>query len=424
MTTEERAAAGGSIEEAKRVAATLRLNDPDFREHHEYETYRLLQEHLPAAWVTGEMGESWLFTRYEDCRYLLQHWELFSSDVGHQVGIKWIPQTTDPPEQREYRKILEPMLSPPVMADLEPDIERFANELIDNMIAAKRFDFMESFAVPFPTIIFCRLMGFPVEDHAMLMRWERLLLHGNATVTLEAEGIPLGPDGKPDTAASLALRQQTSQAMIAYLARLFEERRREPRDDVMTKLLTAKYEDERLLTQDELIRIGYLFFLGGLDTVTGALGLIMRTLAEQPKIRHEFTALLDDRHKLDDAVEELLRYHATVNVPRRATQGCPVAGVHVEAEQNLIAGLVAANRDPRQFERPDEIVLDRHPNPHLAFAVGVHRCLGIHLARRELRIGLKALHTRMPEYRVEPGKQPRLYTDGLRGLHSLPLEVI
>lgn len=410
---------------AAEVAAHVRLDDPEFREKTEYDVYRLLQQHLPAVKVKGEVShdrDPWLFTRFEDCKFIQQHPEVFSNDIYRHMQVKYVPQQIDPPEQREYRKILEPLFSPQEMEPLEPDIEKFAHELLDPMVAAGSFDFMPAFSVPFPTIIFCRLMGFPLVDHTQLMRWSHILLHGHSTVIAKHEGLAHGE--KPDPKVAEALVAETRQKVIDYIAGLLDERRKAPTGDLMSRLLAARYNDERPLDQQELMNICYLFFLGGLDTVTGVLGMCIKSLAERPADRERFIATLNDPQKLTMAIEELLRFNATVNPPRRVKGNCTLAGVELQNDDLIVTAVAGANRDPEIFANPDDLVFDRQPNPHLTFSVGVHRCLGIHLARRELRIGLKAIHERMPNYRITPGQEPKLFTSGLRGLYSLPLDII
>lgn len=406
------------------IAAGLRTDDPDFRENLEFEVYDLFRRELPAARLPMEKNGDWLFTRYDDVRQIFLAHETFSNNVYRFADVRYIPQQIDPPEQREYRKILEPMFSPQNMSRLEPDIEKFAHELIDGMMAAKSFDFMDAFAVPFPTIIFCRLMGFPLEDHPKLLRWSRILLHGRATAFADEFGLTeRDASGRPTDESVNRLFAQAQQDALAYLDGLIAARRREPQDDLLTQLLDVRYEGQRPLSHEEVRNMSYLFMIAGLDTVTAALGLITRTFAERPAERRKLVSIIGDKGAMDLAVEELLRFHASVDPHRRAAASCPFAGADLQEDQIIIAGVGSANRDETVFERPNEIILDRHPNPHLTFAVGVHRCLGIHLARRELRIALKAIHERMPNYHIAEGATPTIYTDGMRGIHTLPLVI-
>jgi cytochrome P450 len=206
--------------------------------------------------------------------------------------------------------------------------------------------------------------------------------------------------------------------IYGYLKRLLDERRREPADDLITKLLGARYEGERALTQEELEDTLFLLFMAGLDTVASVLGLIVKGFAEDPVKRREFVALMEDPQKVADAIEELVRYHAIVTMPRRATRTIGFRGEELEENEIIACPSPAANRDPAQFPRPHELLFDRSPNRHIGFGLGPHRCLGIHLARRELRVALQAFHRRLPDYRLHPTKKPELF-GGMKGASSV-----
>jgi cytochrome P450 len=426
------------------LAKELEMSDPAFRERQEHDTYRLFRQALPVARIEQDgMLQSgaftrqpvWLFSRYADCKHILQHPEIFSSEITEEriagygrarARIELIPKSIDPPEHDVYRRILDPMFSPQVMAALEPSIEAFADQLLDRILGAgePEVEFMEAFAIPFPTIIFCRLMGFPVEDHPKLMRWAKLALHGASTVVADELGIADRDErGRPHSELVERIQLEAAAETLAYYAELIEERRRQPQDDVISRLLAARYDGERPLTREELLGTCHLLFLAGLDTVTAAFGYIIRDFAERPDQRRRFIEVMEDPKRLASAVEELLRYHATVDTTRWVTRECSYRGLQLHEHDWVTAGVASANRDEAVFENPDELDFDRHPNPHLAFAVGPHRCLGIHLARRELRIGLLAIHRRMPEYAIAPGKAPKIFTSGIRAVHSLPLTI-
>ena len=159
-------------------------------------------------------------------------------------------------------------------------------------------------------------------------------------------------------------------------------------------------------------------FLAGLDTVASAMGLVVKTFAEQPQKRREFVELMDDPRRVALAIEELIRYHAIELLPRLVVESTRFKGIHFHAEDQVICPTMAANRDPGQFENPDELVFDRVPNRHMGFGHGPHRCLGIHLARREMCIGLQVMHRRLPDYELHPDRKPELFA-GIKGASSL-----
>lgn len=400
----------------------------------EFETYALLREELPIARVEsrgrterGDTGGSWLLTRYDDSCAMLSDTDTFSSQASSYPERPWIPQAIDPPAHTAYRRILNKWFTPDAMTAMEPHLEQFAGELLDKMLEKDEFDFVADFADPFPTVIFCELFGFPLEDYPQLMDWKNTLMHssdghgrGRALALVKARelGIELDEDGEIPKDRLVDVWSSTGAALYEYFGKLLETRRQAPRQDMISWLIDAEYEGERPLTEEELLDTLFLMFMAGLDTVASALGLIVKTFAEQPDKRREFVALMDDSRRLMLATEELVRYNAIVLLPRRVTRPVEFEGVRFHVEDQVSCPTMAANRDPEQFENPDEIIFDRVPNRHMGFGHGPHRCLGLHLARRELRIALVQLHRRLPDYELHPDHKPELF-GGMKGASSL-----
>ncbi len=401
---------------------------------HEFATYALLREELPIARVEargrterGDAGGSWLLTRYDDSCAMLSDTDTFSSQAGNYPERPWIPQAIDPPAHTAYRRILNKWFTPDAMTAMEPHLERFAGELLDKMLEKDEFDFVVDFADPFPTVIFCELFGFPLEDYTQLMDWKNTLMHsadghgrGRALALAKAGelGIELDDDGEIPRDRLGDIHGNTGAALYEYFGKLLETRRQAPQRDMISWLIDSKYDGERPLTREELLDTLFLMFMAGLDTVASALGLIIKTFAELPEKRREFVALMDDPRRLMLAIEELVRFNAIVLLPRRLTRDIEFQGVRFHAEDHVSCPTMAANRDPEQFENPDEIIFDRVPNRHMGFGHGPHRCLGLHLARRELRIALVQLHRRLPDYELHPDHKPELF-GGMKGASSL-----
>ena len=424
-------------DEFNRAVSTARDFDPypgEFLEH-EFETYDLLRSHLPVARSealgSGPVGNSpgWVLTRYDDGSEVLRDAEAFSSQVANYPVRPWIPQAVDPPMHTAYRRILNPWFTMDAMAKLEPHLERYAEQLVDEMVEADEFDFVAGFADPFPTVIFCELAGFPLDDYEQIMDWKNTIMHASdghprghelATRSAQALGLDCGEGGRLPAETALAVRGNAAQEVYQYLIGLLEKRRTAPQDDLVSKLLAAQFEGERPLTQEELEDTLFLLFMAGLDTVASAFGLIVQTFAENPAKRHEFIELMEDPEKVGMAVEELVRFHSFVLLPRRITRELSFHGALFRKEDQVLVPTQAANRDPLAFEAPTELRYDRQPNRHLGYGLGPHRCLGIHLARRELRIGLQALHRKLPDYSLDPNR-PAIGFGGMKGLASLPL---
>ena len=400
----------------------------------EFEIYDLLREHLPVAKVRSAPlmpgapeTTPYVLTRHDHVSEVLRNTDDFSSQINIYPIRPWIPQAIDPPEHTGYRRILNPWFTVTEMRVLEPHIEACAEKLLDKMLELDEFDLVADFADPLPTAIFCELMGFPSEDYNRLMDWKNAIMHASdghsrglaLSYQKAAEfGLEADPSKPMDPAVSMQVRALTAAQVYAYFAELLELRRKEPRSDLITRLLTAKYEGARELSQEELEDTMFLMFMAGLDTVASVIGLVVRGFALDSAKRSEFVALMDDPQLLAPAVEELVRVHAIVTAPRRVTRDMLFHGVQF-LENDIVACVTpAANRDPDQFEQRDELVFDRSPNRHTGFGIGPHRCLGIHLARRELRIALRVLHRRLPDYRLHPDRPPEVF-GGMKGVGSL-----
>ena len=417
------------------AAREFDLTPAEFLEH-EFETYDLLRKHLPIArsecarsLAPGSVPGGWVLTRYDDGCEVLSNPQDFSNQLSQYPVRAWIPQAVDPPMHTSYRRILNPWFTAEAMAKLEPHLQQYAEELADAMLKKDRFDFVAEFADPLPTVIFCELAGFPAADYVRIMNWKNTIMHGSdghprgrELVLARAKELGLDPGGGQQVPQGtvFGVAAKAAQEVYAYFGALLDERRSSPADDLVSKLLAARYEDERPLTQEELEDTLFLLFMAGLDTVASALGLIVQTFARNESKRREFVALMEDPQKVGPAIEELVRVHAIVPLPRRVTRDLSFHGARFRKEDNAVVPTAAANRDPEEFPNPHEIVYDRSPNRHLGFGLGPHRCLGIHLARRELRVALQVLHRKLPDYRLDPERKPVAF-GGMKGLASLPL---
>ncbi len=314
-----------------------------------------------------------------------------------------IPLSVDPPNHSKYRKILDPLFAPKRMDAIEDDVAAHANRFIDAFADRGECHFTNELAVPFPSSVFLGLMGLP---------WEEL----DAFVSMK-DGIirPGGPE------ATMEERQQiqadTGQEIYRYFNEILDERAKDPRDDILTHFLQAEVDGEKL-TRDEILDICFLFLIAGLDTVTDSLTCFYTYLSQHATHRH---LLATDPSLIPSAVEELLRWETPVpGVPRWCTQETELAGCPIKTGDSVQISIGAANVDPSAFADAFDVRFDRVENPHIAFGGGVHRCLGSHLARRELRVMLREWHRRIPEYELKPGIVPE-YAMGLRHVENLEL---
>jgi cytochrome P450 len=314
-----------------------------------------------------------------------------------------IPLSVDPPGHVKYRKILDPLFAPKRMEALEDDITGRVNHFIDAFIERGECHFTNEFAVLFPSSVFLGLMGLP---------WEELdtLLHLKDGI-MRPKGDPADPD------SSSRIQRATGLEIYAYFEAILDERERQPRDDILSQFLTFEIDGEKL-TREEILDICFLFLIAGLDTVTDTLTCSFAYLGAHPDHRRQ---LVDDPALIPAAVEELLRWETPVpNVFRMAIGQTEISGCPVTAGSFIAVNLGAANVDQAEFPDAFEVRFDRASNRHLAFGGGVHRCLGSHLARRELRVAMREWHRRIPEYTVKPGIELH-YPLGLRSVENLEL---
>lgn len=344
----------------------------------------------------------WVLTRYDDIAGVLRRSNRgFVSFPNDPLGENspgsnkaMIPIELDGAEHRQYRAILDPIFSPKRVAALEPELVKAANSLIDEFIESGRCDFVNQFGLVFPGATVMAIMGWPLEDLPKLFAWTSGIMHGVAGGTQEEINAARG-------AAHMALRE--------YLLSLIAQRRQEHkvgkiREDVTGVVLEAEV-DGKKLTDDELFDLFLLMVLAGLDTVQSVLAQSVVYFADHPEKWDEMFAVPE---RIGSAVEELVRW-ASPPVPTRTVvaDSVEVGGMTLPAGERVHFPLAVGNRDPEAYPNPDEIIFDRDAKPHLGFGLGAHRCIGIHLARLELRIAFTELHRRIPRFTVDSGQRPK-----------------
>jgi cytochrome P450 len=367
--------------------------------------YDMLREHSPV--LRTDQGGT-IIARHEDVEFALRNADIFSSDM-EAVSIgnvrPLIPLQINPPEHVKYRRLLDPLFAPKQVALLENDVRKLSNQLIDDFIDSGECEFNSAFAIPLPCTVFLRLLGLPLEDLDLFLELKDNIIRPNG----EAAQMP--------EEEFTRIQAETGQRIYAYFDKVLDERERQPRDDMLTGFLEADVDGNRL-TREDILDICYLFLLAGLDTVTASVGCMVSYLAQHPEQRQR---LVEDPSQIPGAVEELLRWETPVpGVPRVVAEDIELSGERLEAGERVTVLIGSANIDERGFLQPDDVDFERPANRHLAFGGGVHRCLGSHLARLELRVALEQLHERIPDYSIKPGETPQ-YTMGIRAVEHLPL---
>jgi cytochrome P450 len=395
-------AAGPEQAGAEVMAAMLDLSSPQ-------SNYKAIID--GSGFVTPVEGLVLTFDR-KLTEHVLRHHELFSSRVEMGLGNvrPLIPLNVDPPLHSKYRKLLDPLFTPKRMDEQEADITQRVIALIEGFIDAGECNFTEDFAEIFPSSVFLGLMGLPEGELRMFLAMRDGILHPEK----------IDPDALFDADKRAAVMARTGQEIYNYFGSLADERTRKPAEDVMSRFVVSEVKGERL-SRNDVVDICYLMLIAGLDTVSDSLTCMYAFLAQHPEHRR---LIAEDPACVPGAVEELLRWESPVpfGVPRVATEdtelpnGCPI-----KEGTAIMVMYGAANVDETGCTQPFDVRFDRESNRHIAFGGGVHRCLGSHLARRELRVTLTEWHKRIPDYWIKPGHEHLEYPPGLRHVKDLTL---
>jgi cytochrome P450 len=340
----------------------------------------------------------------EDARYVLQHPEVFSSGIDAvEIGQvrPLIPLQIDPPHHRNFRKLLDPIFAPKQVHLLEDQTRALVQDLIGAVIDEGGCNFHHAIAEPLPTTVFLQLLGLPVDRAREFIELK--------------DGIIRPPTHTSEE--RVAYTREVGKQIYAVLQEAIDERMDERKDDFLSRFLDAEVDGHRL-TNDDVLDIGYLFFLAGLDTVTASLDCMLSYLAQHPDQRRR---IVEDESVIQHAIEEMLRWETPVQgVVRVTTEDTEIGGCPVAKGQVVTVMLASANTDERTWPDVDTVDFDRAENRHLAFGGGAHRCLGSHLARMELRVALEEWHRAIPEYQIKEGVE-LMYSQGLRAVENLEL---
>jgi hypothetical protein len=350
-------------------------------------------------------GGFWVATRYADIQDLLARPADFSScrsSVPEDIGLGDViipPLHLDPPEHTRFKKLLAPVFSVTQTAPFEPAARAYVVELLDGLVAAGDFDASHDFARLVPTAVLCQILGVPDDVELLSSLVEQIL---------EIAGTD------PEAALTAAM------TLFAHVTAIVEARKAAPGDDVVSLLLASELDGERL-TDDEVTFVAILLVLAGIDTTWSTLSLALLHLATHPEDQARLRA---DPDLLETAREEFLRLYAPVTIARKVIDDIVFGGQHLAKGEMVLVSIPSANRDAEVFDRPDEFVPDRTNNRHLAFGSGIHRCLGIHFARMELRVGLEEFLRRVPPFELDPAGEVTWARGQVRRPKTVPLRFL
>ncbi|MET9212957.1 MULTISPECIES: cytochrome P450 family protein [unclassified Nocardia] len=312
--------------------------------------------------------------------------------------------STDPPAHTRLRKLVNKAFTAKRVAALRPRIEQITASLLDAMAERDQVDLMDEFANPLPVTVICELLGVPYADRDDFQTWTRAL------VTVAGEG---EDDERPAASA----------AMVAYLANLVRAKQTDPADDLLSQLVLADDDGDRL-TDRELVSMAFLLLVAGHETTVNLIGNGVNALLRRPE---QWRALCADPAGVPAAIEEFLRFDGPVDMAtvRYTAEPITLGSTEIPAGELVYVALAAANRDPARFADADTLAVDGQPTGHLAFGHGIHFCVGAPLARLEAEIAYTALLRRFPDLRLADAANTGHWQTStlIRGLLELPVRV-
>lgn len=319
----------------------------------------------------------------------------------------------DPPEHSKLRKLVGHAFTPRVVANLEPRIAGVTNELLDAATGGDRVELVADLAYPLPVIVIAELLGVPASDRPLFKKWVDGMLGGSKQFSLN--------DASDEQRDYAKHAMDQARNLAEYFADHIAERRTHPRDDLLTKLVEAEVDGERL-TGAEVANFAMVLLIAGHITTTMLLGNTVLCLDTHPD---QLAAVRADRSRVPAAIEESLRFFSPFAVLARATmRDVELGGQVIPADSLVMAWLAAANRDTRTFADGDVYDSTRDPNPHVAFGRGIHFCVGAPLARLEGRVAMNILLDRLPTLRTIPDEPPVFVpSPNMTGVSRLPLLV-
>jgi cytochrome P450 len=392
-----------------------------------HEEFRLLREHDPVHWHPWDWqgGGFWALTKHADVTQVSKDPETFSSAAGHIYLWDLEPDAlearrslieTDGPAHARLRRIVSSALTPKKVRDYEAYTREIAQELLDRAVDQGELDWVEGIAAPLPINVIVSILGIPDEDAEMMIELSNHLAEGTSD-------IPLDPNAYGNTTPLrlLPFNSPASHALFEYGRRIGEERRRDPKDDLVSRLVHAEVDGDRL-TDAEYTNFFQLMVFAGNETTRTAISQGMLALMEHPD---EFERVFDEPELTDTAVEELIRWASPVMYFRRtATRDTELRGVPIAAGDKVVMWYVSANYDEEVFEDPYRLDLGRMPNEQASFgAGGPHYCLGAFLARLEIRVLLEEIRARNVRFELA-GEPKRLRSNFVNGLESMPVRVV
>jgi pimeloyl-[acyl-carrier protein] synthase len=397
------------------VASSRAVFNPLLPEFHAnpYPFYRALREEDPVH--QSPLG-LWVLTRYDDAVMVLRDprfgREGMAKLMEARLGLTQDASRSrdmlsqDPPDHTRLRGLVSRAFTPRVVEVMRPHIQEIVDALLDRVEGAHAMDVIEDLAYPLPVTVICEMLGVPAGDQDVFKHWSTDIAR-----SLDAAVLPVGSDAIPRG-------RDARIALAEYFRGLIATRRKNPKADLLSALIAAEEEGNKL-SEGELVSTCMLLLIAGHETTVNLIGNGLLALLQHPD---QMRALRNDPALIQTAVEELLRFDGPVQrTGRMTTTDVEIGGKHVAKDSVVVSVIGAANRDPAHFSDPDRLDISRKENRHIAFGFGIHFCLGAPLARIEGQIALGALVRRLPGLKLVSDTPEWRESSTLRGLKTLPV---
>ncbi|CAN5460662.1 cytochrome P450 [soil metagenome] len=398
--------------------ADIDLLEDTWAEAVPYDQFDLLRRTAPVHWHEHPTAKGfWAVTRYADVRAVSRDHQTFSAELGstfvldhEEAALEMIRMTIlnmDPPKHSRYRRLVSAGFKPRMIAALMDQIQARAEAIVANVEARDEVEFVEEVAAELPLQVICELLGVPNEDRHLVFDWS------NRLVGFQDE----------DFRTSEEDGQMAAAEIYAYCDAIAEDRAAKPRDDIMTALVEAEVDGERL-SREEINMFFVTLCVAGNETTRNLIAHSLLVLLQQPELKADLVANIDDDELWASATEEFLRWGSSIhNFRRTATVDTEIAGQAIRAGDKVVIFYPSANRDPEHFTDPDVFDPRRTGNDHLTFGGGgAHFCLGANLARAQIKAMVRTFVRRFPD--VEPaGPHQRMRSDFVNGIKHLPVRL-
>jgi cholest-4-en-3-one 26-monooxygenase len=406
------------------ATADLSLDDIDLLEDTwaqaiPYDQFRLLRREAPVYWHDMPDAKGfWAVTKHTDVKAISRDWETYSTELGStflrdfddeaMALVRMTLLNMDPPRHTRYRRLVSAGFTPRMIKSMFDSVAEGTRKIIEDIEAHDgNVEFVDTVAVPLPLQIICDMIGVPAQDRPKVFEWSNRLVGG------------LDPDFVVTETDQLVAQTE----IYAYCEAIAADRRVNPRDDIMTALVQAEVDGDKM-TDQELNLFFVLLCVAGNETTRNLISHAMMALIEHPEARAELAANVDDDALWNSATEEFLRWSGSIqNFRRTATRATEIRGQAIAEGDKVVIFYASANRDEEAFENPDTFDIHRSPNDHVTFGGGgTHFCLGANLARMEIRTMMRELLRRYPnaEYTGEPR---RMRSDFINGIKHLPVQL-